>query len=77
MTIKRKGSSGLEWSNRAGSGWLFTENDNNLMFNVGEDCPYFKTGFTRAKFKADASGVIVGVFGPGGEYYKKQERFSR
>lgn len=77
VTIERKGTTDLKWSNRAGLEWVFTGDDNALMFDVGEDCPYFKSGFTRAKFKVDAAGVVVGVFGPGQEYYAKQKNFSK
>jgi len=57
--------------------WTLTPiKDQQLTFAVGEQCPYFKNGYTTMKFKTDHKGNIVGAFGPGNEYFTKVERHS-
>ena len=65
VTISQNPKNGVyKWTNRAGITWsLYRSGPNSLR--VGEDCPYFKSGYTTARF--DKQGIV----GPGKQFYAK------
>ena len=55
------------WRNAAGVTWALYKH-NNTGLRVGRNCPYYKNGYTFAKFTKN------GVYGPGNEFYKKESK---
>ena len=41
------------WSNRAKAKWSLTRQGNSNMFDVGQECPYYKDGHTVAEILFD------------------------
>ena len=73
VKIEMTGSGVYTWSNRAGVSWTLRERaDDPDHLDVGEDCPYYKSGHTSAKLRRDAKGQITAIQGPGNEWYDKQ-----
>merc|ERR1711973_162320 len=62
------------WKNKAGVAWdlILTnmeENDGELVFKVGEDCPYMQLGYTQARLFLREGKIEIE--GPNGIYTKK------
>jgi hypothetical protein len=73
VKIEMTGSGVYRWSNRAGVSWTLNERaDDPDHLDVGEDCPYYKSGHTVAKLRRDAKGNVTGIQGPGNEWYLKE-----
>ena len=70
VEISSQISGSLVWTNAARVSWTLTPTDDPYIYDVGKDCPYYKTGYTKATFIRDQSGEIAGVLGPWGEEYK-------
>ena len=69
-----KGSKDFTWENKAGAAWDLTlvgeENHGSLRFKVGENCPYYRDGYTSAYlFYSSTDGVEIE--GPWKEMYRK------
>ena len=70
------GSNVFTWQNRAGVKWDLTlveeVEPGTLMFDVGEDCPYYQNGYTTANlyYKIDSTEEVE-IEGPSWELYKK------
>ena len=69
-----KGSQDYIWENKAGAAWDITlvgeENHGSLRFKVGENCPYYRDGYTSASlFYSSTDGVEIE--GPWKEMYRK------
>ena len=59
------------WRNKAGVEWdLYPNYDNNTItsFMVGDNCPYYTDGYTRAEVNYE-DGQVVSIDGPYGERY--------
>ena len=54
--------------------WDLTANpDDALSLFVGKECPYYQEGHKEARIEIDGQGEIVGINGPGDEFYTKAE----
>merc|ERR1712038_411918 len=53
-----------KWTNRAGVSWSLYQAGNSVL-RVGDDCPYYNSGYTTATFNE------TGIVGPWGEFYAK------
>lgn len=58
------------WMNKAGVSWKLSL-DEFPFFEVGEECPYFRSGHTYAEIALDEEGNITGIYGPWHEFYSK------
>merc|ERR1712154_23320 len=65
ITQDTSGQRDFVWTNRAGVSWSLYRDENlgEYELRVGEDCPYYSSGYTVMKKDDD------GVHGPGGELY--------
>ena len=74
VTISRKigSKNSFTWKNMAGVEWDLTflgvESGGVLKFEVGEDCPYYDTGYTEARLFIQNN---IEIEGPGGRFTKK------
>merc|ERR1719264_1008703 len=70
-----KGSRDYTWENKAGATWDLTfvgeENLGSLKFKVGENCPYYRDGYTSAYLFYTTSTDGVEIEGPWKEMYRK------
>lgn len=65
----------FKWTNKAGVSWTLTPatfdaRGHPTSFNVGADCPYFKSGYKVAKLEYGPNGNLLGMSGPGNEPYQ-------
>ena len=58
----------LIWSNRARVSWTLTQRADG-DYDVGEECPYYKSGHTVCKVVRNAAGSVTSLLGPWGEAY--------
>ena len=65
-----KAAGTFQWTNKAGVKWTLTKTDSPDKLTVGEDCPYFNSGYTEADLKF-VDGKVVAIAGPWGEIYTK------
>jgi hypothetical protein len=63
------------WINQAGVSWSLTVDSKNHL-QVHNDCPYFKTGYTRCRVEMDSNGKISALIGPFHERYDKVKQTS-
>ena len=52
---------------------LFATSNDVFSLYVGKECPYYEEGHKVARIKVDSRGEIVGIHGPGDEFYTKVE----
>ena len=63
MTISKVEDGVYKWTNRAGVSWtLYQESEANTL-RVGDDCPYFNSGYTTTTFNMN------GIVGPFDSFY--------
>ena len=60
----------FRWTNRAGVKWTLTKTESPDILEVGDDCPYFSSGYTEAELKFK-DGKVFAIAGPWGEIYTK------
>ena len=75
VSIRRvRGSQDYTWENKAGATWDLTlvgeENHGSLRFKVGENCPYYRDGYTTAYLYFSSTDGVE-IEGPWKEMYKK------
>ena len=63
------GGAPLRWKNKAGVEWSLTPSGDSAALAVGDDCPYFTSGYASCAVECDSDGRVTAVFGPGGERY--------
>lgn len=56
-----------KWMNKAGVSWSLYATNKPDILSVGDDCPYYTSGYTEAVFNA------TGVFGPWNEFYQFEQ----
>ena len=69
VTVKAEGLQ-LRWSNRAGVSWMLTPRADGDL-DVGEECPYYRSGYTVCKVVRNAAGSVTSLLGPWGEVYAR------
>ena len=74
VTITKMNDRSLRWANRAGVSWNLTLTSNPNVLNVDSNAPYYKQGFHTVKVQRDASGRIIGLYGPSNELYQRETR---
>ena len=67
VTINKVNDTTLKWSNRAGVSWTMTMLPDKTKLAVGEDCPYYASGYTEATVVWDGDNVTGIITGPNGE----------
>ena len=63
------GGAPLRWKNKADVEWSLTPSGDSAALAVGDDCPYFTSGYASCAVECDSDGRVTAVFGPGGERY--------
>ena len=63
------GGAPLKWKNKAGVEWSLTPSGDSAALAVGDDCPYFTSGYASCAVECDSDSRVTAVFGPGGERY--------
>eukprot|EP01083_Nonionella_stella_P170591 580883_1 len=76
VTLLHSDKGGYIWRTLCNEWTLTPSKDQKLEFMVGDQCPYYETGYETMKFKTDHKGNIIGAFGPWNEYFTKVERHS-
>lgn len=72
VEIREGGVKGvLKWSNVANAIWTLYDSGWPGELEVGNDCPYFKSGHTRCKLVQDPAGNVIAVMGPWNERYDR------
>jgi len=77
VTITKMDDSSLRWANRAGVSWSLKLTADPNVLNVDSNAPYYKQGFHSVKVQRDATGQIIGLFGPSNELYQRESRQTR
>ena len=72
ISVLDKEAGTFQWTNKAGVKWTLTKTDSPNKLTVGEDCPYYSSGYTEAELKF-AEGKVVAIAGPWNEIYTKQK----
>ena len=69
VTVRAEGGR-VRWSNRAGVSWMLTPRADGDL-DVGEECPYYRSGYTVCKVVRNAAGSVTSLLGPSGEVYAR------
>ena len=69
VTVSAEGGR-VRWSNRAGVSWMLTPRADGDL-DVGEECPYYRSGYTVCKVVRNAAGSVTSLLGPSGEVYAR------
>ena len=79
VTLKAQGLTYLKYENRNKNLiWKFKPTDDDTVYNAKSSTSkgFLYSNFTKLTFKFSEDGEVIGLFGPGGEFYHKQEKFS-
>ena len=64
----------VRWSNRAGVSWTLSLTEDRTVLLVGQENPYFASGYRRARVEWNANGTVKRIQGPGNEWYDREPR---
>ncbi len=68
VTLSEIDENRVRWQNRAGVSWTLTKTADRTKLNIGQDCPYFRSGHSQATVIWNGNQVS-GILGPWNELY--------